>query len=279
MSGTEAETERSPEREPQSRQEAADTPVRRSVRRGRLAAVAGCLLLAGSMVAGVCATVVTVRGADRDAGDPRWKFPKDQAAAREAHEAPESDGLAAVLVPYGTDGWVRGPDLAEFGSDAELSGAQATALSKESLRGVPRSLRKELEKRIDRQRAAGMAMRSYVSGESITYLRNEEIFSATIVLTRMENRAAVRDLDESHQRLYDALGARKGPKIKGHKDAGCFRSPQADEDELRAMLCSAHVGQVLVTVAAAGTETLDSGAVAALVRTQLDRIAEPGKAI
>ncbi|WP_234388826.1 MULTISPECIES: hypothetical protein [Streptomyces] len=274
MSTTETPTQRPAEDVPEPRRETADTPVRRPVRRGRVAAVAGCLLLAGALTAGVGATVVTVRGADRDAGDPRWKFPKDQAEAR---EAPEPTGLAGTLVPYGTDGWVRGPDLAEFGSDAEFSGAQATALRKQSLRGLSRSLRKELEKEIDRQRASGMAMRSYFSGDA-TYF-TEEISSVSMVLTRMENRAAVRDLDESHRELFGALGGRKGPKIKGYKDAGCFRAPRGGEDELSGMLCSAHVGQVLVTVVAVGTETLDSDAVAALVRTQLDRIAEPGKAI
>ncbi|MFI9614334.1 hypothetical protein ACIHCM_22180 [Streptomyces sp. NPDC052023] len=253
-----------------------DAPPRKPVRRGRVAAVAGCLLLAGALVAGVSATVVTVRDADRDAGAPRWKFPKETGEER---KAPIATGLAGMLVPYGTDGWVRGPDIGEFGSDARLSGAQATALRKQSLRGLSRSARKELEKEIDRQRVKGMAMRSYFSGEAKPYFYNEEIYSVSVVLTQMEDRTAVRDLSQFQRKLVGALGGRKGPKIKGHKNAECFGAPGGSQEELAAVLCSAHVGDVLVTATAYGTGTLDSAGVASLLRLQLDRIAEPGKAI
>ncbi|GEC09234.1 hypothetical protein SSP24_68890 [Streptomyces spinoverrucosus] len=280
MSGTEVPQERSQTNEPEPQPESADTPadaaVRKPGRRGRVAAAAGGLLLVGALIAGVSATVVTVRGADRDAGAPRWKFPK---ATAEDKKAPAPTGLAGMLVPYGTDGWVRGPDYAEFGSDAQLSGAQATALRKESLRGLSRSARKELEKEIDRQRPKGIAMRSYFSGDAKPYLHNEEIYTVSIVLTQMENRAAVRDVSEFQRELLGALGARKGPKIKGHKDAECFRAPEGSEEDLTAMFCSAHVGDVLVMASAYGTDKLDSAGVATLLRTQLDRIAEPGKAI
>lgn len=40
-------------------------------------------------------------------------------------------------MPYRFPAWSRGPDLGEFGSDAELSGRQATALRKESIRDLP----------------------------------------------------------------------------------------------------------------------------------------------
>ncbi|MFJ4473092.1 hypothetical protein ACIP2X_37150 [Streptomyces sp. NPDC089424] len=254
----------------------ADAPPRKPPRRGRMAVVAGCLLLAGALVAGVSTTVVTVRDADRDAGAPRWKFPKETGEDR---KAPAATGLAGMLVPYGTDGWVRGPDIGEFGSDAGLSGAQATALRKQSLRGLSRSARKELEKEIDRQRVKGMAMRSYFSGDAKPYSHNLEIYSVNVVLTRMEDRTAVRDLSEFQRKIVGALGGRKGPKIKGHKNAECFGAPEGTQDELTVVLCSAYVGDVLVTATAFGTGTLDSAGVASLLRLQLDRIAEPGKAI
>ncbi|KAF3469664.1 hypothetical protein GL259_18725 [Streptomyces sp. Tu 3180] len=234
------------------------------------------MLLAGALLAGVGATVVTVRDADRDAGAPRWQFPKATAGDR---KAPAPTGLAGMLVPYEPDGWVRGPDLGRFGSDARLSGAQAAALRKESLRGLPRSLRKPLEKEIDRQRTKGMVMRSYFSADAKPYLYDEEIYSVSIVLAQMEDRAAVRALSESQKRLFGVFGGRKGPGIEGYEDAECFRAPEGDQEELTGMFCSAHVGDVLVTAVAYGTATLDSDGVATLLRTQLDRIAEPGKAI
>ncbi|MFF5159025.1 hypothetical protein ACFY3N_22880 [Streptomyces sp. NPDC000348] len=254
----------------------AAAPAKRPARWGRVASVVGSVLLAGAVVTGVGYTVVTVRDADRDAGAPRWKFPE---AAAAGGEAPEARGLAGMLVPYGHDNWLRGPDLGEFGSDARLSGARATALQKESLRDLPRSQRKRLEKEIDRWRVEGMAMRSYTSG-SVSIYQEDEIFTVGIVLARMENEAAVRDLARFQGEFLDTLDVfRKGPKIKGHEDARCFLPPADAETDLDTMQCSAHVGNVLVTLTADGAKPLDTKSVAALLEEQLDRIDEPGKAV
>ncbi|MGP4085745.1 hypothetical protein [Streptomyces sp. KR55] len=280
MSGSESPQER-PEPQPENRPqpqpeaEAGVAPVQRPARRGRMAAVAGCVLLVGALIAGVGMTVVTVRDADRDAGAPRWKFPKVTA---EEKKEPVAKGLAGVLVPYGTDGWAPGPDIGEFGADAQLNGAQATALRKESLRGLPRSVRKELEKQIDRQRIKGMAMRSYFSQDPGRYWR-DGIFEVTVQLAQMENRTAVRDISRSQRELFGLLGGRKGPKIKGHEEAECFRTPGGDHEDLDLIFCTAYVGDVLVTATADGAKPLDTDGVAQFLRTQLDRIAEPGKAI
>ena len=252
-------------------------PVRGRARRGRVAAVAGSVLLVAALVAGVGTTVVTVRGADRDAGAPTWKFP---ATKVDKKTTVTQRGLAGMLVPYGTDGWVRGPDLAQFGADAQLSGARATALRKEALRGLPRSQRKQLERQIDRQRISGMAMRSYFSGESFANNHNDGIYSVSVVLAQMANRTAVRNGSKAQNDFLAALDVfEEGPKIKGHKDARCFRLSADDDEDLDMMLCSAYVGNVLVSVTAYGAHPLDSKGVAMLLRTQLDRIAEPGEAV
>ncbi|MCX5256178.1 hypothetical protein OOK27_18935 [Streptomyces canus] len=252
-------------------------PAPGPARRGRIAAVAGSVLLVAALVAGVGVTAVTVRDADRDAGAPTWKFPT---ATVEEKKAVAQRGLAGMLVPYGTDGWVRGPDLAEFGSDAQLSGAQATALRKEALRGLPRSQRKQLERQIDRQRLSGMAMRSYFSGESYASSQNSGIYSVNVVLAQMANRTAVRNSSEAQNEFLAALDLfKEGPKIKGHDDARCFRLPGSTDEDLDMMLCSAYVGDVLVSVTAYGARPLDTKGVAMLLRTQLDRIAEPGEAV
>ncbi|MDX2594245.1 hypothetical protein PV343_18630 [Streptomyces sp. WI03-4A] len=249
-------------------------PVRR---RNRVAAVAGSVLLAAALVAGVGYTVVTVRGADRDAGAPTWKFPR--AAADEDKAAPRH-GLAGMLVPYGTGTWVRGPDIKEFGSDVELDGAQAAALRKDSVSGLPRSLRKPLEQQIDRQHITGMAMRSYFSDKTEAYLWNEEVFSVEITLSRMGDAGAARRISTSTNALLQKLGAfRAGPRIKGYADARCFRSPKGSDEDVREAFCSAYVGDVLVTATASGPGSFDGTGVARLLRTQLDRIAEPGAAV
>jgi hypothetical protein len=252
--------------------------VKNSALRRRIATVAGSVLVAGAVVAGAGFTVVTVNDADRDAGAAVWQFPKTTADKKPS----AAKGLAGVLVPYGTDGWTRGPDLGGYGSDAQLSGAEATALRKESLGDLPRTQRKQLEKQIDRQKLTGMAMRSYLSAEVDPLGDNEGTYTVSIVLSQMESTAAVKDISTFQREFLDALDVfRKGPKIKGHKNAECFLPPKdADSDSgLDTMYCSAYQGDVLVTATADGVEPLDSKGVAMLLAEQLDRIAEPGEAV
>ncbi|MFF0301389.1 hypothetical protein ACFYTV_11945 [Streptomyces sp. NPDC004562] len=256
-------------------------PARKRWRRGRIAAVAAAVLTVAAVVAGTGYTVVTVRDADRDAGAPTWKFPS--AAADRPAEAKKATGLAGMLVPYGTDSWVRGPDMGEFGADAQLTGAQAEALRKESLRDLPRSQRREMEKRLDRLRPKGVAMRSYfsefASGRAGGFV--SDIYSVDVVLSQLENRAAVRDVVRTQNSVLGALDGifRKGPAVKGHKDAKCFLAPKDISEGTDEMTCFGYVGDVLVTVSAQGARPLDAKAVAKLMSTQLDRIAEPGKAV
>lgn len=245
---------------------------KRRPRRGRVAAVAGSVLLLGAVIGGAGYTVVTVQDADRNPGAPSWRFPKDAAEAKKA-KAPS--GLRGTLVPFGPDGWDRGPDIGEFGSDTELSGRQATALRKESLRGLPRSERRQLEKRIDKQHIKGMAMRSYVStmnaGGDVT---------VNIVLSQMGDRDAVKGIATFQNEFLNALKIfRKGPAVQGYKKAKCFLNPRSADEKLDTMVCSAYQGEVLVSLTAHAVRPLDSVSVATLLREQLNRIAEPGEAV
>jgi hypothetical protein len=172
--------------------------------------------------------------------------------------------------------------MGEFGSDAQLTGTQAEALRKESLRDLPRSQRRELEKRMDRLRPKGVAMRSYfsefASGRAGGFV--SDIYSVDVVLSQLENRTAVRDVVRTQNSLLGALDIfRKGPAVKGHKDAKCFLAPKDISEGTDEMSCFGYVGDVLVTVSAQGARPLDAKAVAKLMSTQLDRIAEPGKAV
>ncbi|MGC0410540.1 hypothetical protein RKD32_003403 [Streptomyces sp. SAI-195] len=270
-------------------------------RRGRRIAVIGsALVLAAVTVAGAGYTAVTVKDADRDPGAPVWTLPK-AAPEKKAEASAGATGLAWALVPYRIDGWSRGPDLAEFGSDVTLSGAQATALRKESLIGLPRSERKELEREIDRRHITGMAMRSYAGTGTLTADGMTGDSTVTIVLSRMENRSAVRDMATRQNEFFAALDVfREGPRIKGHKEARCFRLPggSADsgdsgeaggsdgidlfgtsDDPLDTLFCAAYEGDVLVTVTADAMQPFDTEGITALVTEQLDRIAEPGESV
>ncbi|MGW3446214.1 hypothetical protein [Streptomyces sp. NPDC001076] len=247
-------------------------------RRRRVARIAGIGVL---LVAGVAVTAVRVSGADRDPGVPGWDLPKTaKGGAKEA--AAGGTGLQAMLLPYGTEGFGRGPDIGEFGSDVRLSGREAADLRKESIKDLPRSQRKELERLIDKQQTKGMAMRSYLSTETPTEgtTYSDHAYTVDIVLSQLGDQRTVRSVATAQQELFDALKIfRKGPEVKGHKDAACFLPPADSAEKLDMMVCSAYVGDVLVSATATGAKPLDEKGVALLLGEQLDRIKNPGVAV
>ncbi|MFJ6572374.1 hypothetical protein ACIQNU_33705 [Streptomyces sp. NPDC091292] len=229
------------------------------------ASVAAFALIAG----GVGFTAVTVKNADRDPGKPTWRFPEDKADDTRSTRA---TGLKGMLLPYGTQGSSRGPDLGAFGSDEELNGRRATEMRKESVQGLPRSQRQAMERLIDKQRIQGMVMRSYTS--------IDKTFTVSMVLSRMENRTAVRNGVAGQKEFFEAVDIfRKGPKIEGHKNALCYLMPKGKKYDLDMMICTAYVGDVLVSATAHGGQPLDTKGVAELLREQLDRIESPGEAV
>lgn len=250
-----------------------------SRRRRRAGVIAGCFVLLAALVGGTGFTVVTVRDADRDPGEPVWYPPE----AAEESKQPEATGLRGMLLPYGTHGFGRGPDLGEFGADVELSGERATALRKKSLRNLPLSQRRLMEKRLDEQRVTGMAMRSYLSIHDAAERYAEEArdaFVVEVVLSRMESRQTVRSIATLQQEFLDAMKVfRAGPRIEGHKNARCFLPPAGSDDGIDLVLCSAYRGDVLVSVTAYGPKPLGRKTLAGFLRAQLDRIKDPGKAV
>lgn len=249
-------------------------PERRRLRRGRIAVVSGSVLLVAAVVSGAGYTAVTVDRADRDPGKPTWRFPK----AAKDKKAKAATGLAGMLLPY-DDGYTQGPDLAEFGADAELSGRQAAALRKEALSDLPRTQRRELAKRIDDEHIKGMVMRSYLRSDSYTVYKKQS-FTASVVLSQMANQRTVREISTAQNSLFGALGIfRKGPKIEGHKNAGCFLPPKDSAEKLDVMICSAYEGDVLVSATVSGVRPLDGPGVARFLAAQLDRITDPGEAV
>ncbi|MFI7299709.1 hypothetical protein [Streptomyces sp. NPDC050121] len=257
-------------------------PKARGARRaGRVVAVAGSVLLACAVVGGVGYTVVTVQDADRASGKPTWKFPAaaaegDDKAGKKAGAA--GSGLSGLMLPFGTDGYQRGPDLDEFGPDSEFSGPQAIALRKESIKNLPSASRRKLEKEIDKERIKGMAMRSYVVGRPDYNTTDAITFDVT--LSRQENRTAVHQSAKTFSGFLAATDVfRKGPKIKGHPDAQCFVTPKGEDEDLALGLCIAAVGDVLVSVTSEAPDPIDGTFVAKFFAAQLDRIDDPGQAV
>ncbi|MFI1536479.1 hypothetical protein [Streptomyces anandii] len=274
------EPEPEPEPQPQQEQEQEQPASGKPRRRGRIGVIAGCAVLLAAVLGGTGFTVVTVRDAGHDPGAPLWDVPekaKDRPAARAA-----ATGLEGMLLPYGTGtgGYDPGPDMGEFGSDAQLSGARATALRKQSLRSLPRSARRQLEKQIDKQHIKGMAMRSYLSGRGAAALDEDRVFTMEVVLSQLGSQRTARSLAGYQQEFFDALKVlRQGPRIEGHDNARCFLPPANSKEKLDVMVCSAYVGDVQVTATAYAVGPIDKKGVAKLLRAQLDRIKEPGAAI
>ncbi|MEU5255757.1 hypothetical protein [Streptomyces longwoodensis] len=270
-------TEPLPESAPTNGPEPAAPPARRP-RPARTAAVAGAALLAAAVLGGAGYTVVAVQGADRDPGRPTWKLPAD-AEDRTTDGAAEQTGLKAMFLPFGEDGYSPGPDVGEYGNDAELSGARAAALQKESLRDLPGTTRRRLQQQVDKQRIQGMAMRSY--NVNFGYAASGgDTFTVSVTLERMANRTAVRDLSTLYTGLLDATDVfREAPAIKGHKDARCFLTPKAKKNGLEGAICSGYVGDVLVSAYASGPRPLSAADVGTFFTAQLDRIHNPGQAV
>ncbi|MET7682694.1 hypothetical protein [Streptomyces sp. NPDC005423] len=259
--------------------ESAPPAPKPAVRKGRIAAIAGSALLAVALIGGVGYTVVTVNGADRDAGAPTWKWP--EAASKPDAKAPTAKGLSGTLVPYASSGYVRGPDIEQFGSEAELSGREATALRKQEISGLPRSQRLLLEKQIDREQIKGLAMRSYlnVAGATDSTVEAAHAYTIDVQLAQMDEHA-VRNIATYQDAVLNALTVfRKGPAVPGHKNARCVLPTKEAGEKLTGMICSAYEGDVLVTLTASGTSSMDSKGIASFLREQLDRIKTTGTAV
>jgi hypothetical protein len=240
------------------------------VRRGRIAAVVGCAVLALAVVGGVGYTVVTVNGADRHAGAPVWKFPK----ATSERKAAAAKGLSAVLQPYTAHGYVRGPDIAEFGSEAELGGREATALRKEEFSGLPRSERLLLEKQIDREEIKGLAMRSYLYPAA----QGVNSYTVEVQLVQMDAKAA-RSLTSDQNEVLGKVSLFRKTAVPGHKDAKCYLPKSTDGEAITEMFCFASQADVMVTLNASGTKAMDTKEIASFLGGQLDRIKTTGEAV
>ncbi|MEW2624264.1 hypothetical protein [Streptomyces sp. NPDC048106] len=234
--------------------------------------------LALAVVAGVAVTAVIVSEADRDPGAPGWKFPPAVSAKGSGQE---TSGLRGMLLPYteGAGGYSRGPDVEGYGSDVELSGREATALRKQAITGLPPATRRKMDDLIDKAHISGMAMRSYASIDSWS-VDGKHTFTVDFQLVRMGDLDTVRAQAAGQKSLFSGFGVfRKGPAIKGHKEAGCFLTPKDTKEKIDEMFCSAAEGDVLVDVEVAGHQPLDRNAIALFIERQLDRIKEPGKAV
>jgi len=252
---------------------AAPAPVSRGRARRVVLTVLPVVLVLAAVGGAAAYTKATVDGADRAVPTQLWQKP-----AREPAKDPAGDlargrattELSKLLLPVPA-GYRLGPDSGTYGNDAEVSGAAATAEMKDGGRGLSGRQRRDFEKRIDKLRIQGLAVRTYASHD------NDLVIDTQLV--RMKDKKAVRDLYTFRHELYDSIDVlRDGPKIAGHKkNASCFLDPKDDERRIEGMFCMAYEGEVMVTFSASGIEPFRKSAVAELVKDQLNHITSPGE--
>ncbi|MET9677034.1 hypothetical protein ABZY68_28675 [Streptomyces sp. NPDC006482] len=251
-----------------------------SRKRRLLTNVLTAVLVLGAIGGGVAYTAVTVDGADRSAPTVGWAeptvttTPSDPAAGFAKGRA--STPLSKLLLPV-PDGYVLGADVKGHGNDHELAAKEASALFKQTNKGLYGKKRRAYEKEIDKLGIQGMAMRSYASVGSTLQVE--------VLVLRMKDKGMVRQFSGIQKGMFEFLELREGPKIKDHeKNAACFLAPEPRKGdkkeraaELRSMICQAYDGEVMVTVTAYGAVPFGEQAVAELVKKQLDHIESPGE--
>ncbi|WP_405693178.1 hypothetical protein [Streptomyces sp. NBC_01185] len=261
--------------EPPDAPDAAAAPARSGrVRRILLTALPFVLVL-GAVGGAAAYTKVTVDGADRTVGTTIWKVSERKPGkdpAGDIDRGRSDTELSKLLLPV-PKGYRLGPDDGEHANDDEVDGRRAVAAMKESSRGLAGKKRREYEKRIDKLRVQGLAVRSYVSEENDLEVHAE--------IVRMKDKNAVRDFYTFQTELFDLVGIfRDGPKVKGHtRKATCYLQPRSSDSDIEEMVCAAYDGELSITYRATGIKPVDKAAVAELLKDQLDHITSPGEYI
>ncbi|MFF3125101.1 hypothetical protein ACFVRD_22800 [Streptomyces sp. NPDC057908] len=218
----------------------------------------------------------TVDNADHSVRTGLWQEPAHKPGKDPAGDVARgraSTELSKLLLPVPT-GYRLGPDMREMGNDGEQSGKKATAAVKESAHGLAGKERRAYEKRVDKLRIEGTAVRTYTSDGNDLLVETQ--------IMRMKDKKAVRNLYNVRSDLFEAIGIfRQGPKIQGHtRNAKCFlprKDSEGGEDSIVSMECMAYDGELSISVSASGTVPFDRAAVAELLKDQLNHITSPGE--
>ncbi|MFE2765433.1 hypothetical protein ACFXGD_04215 [Streptomyces albidoflavus] len=237
------------------------------------------LLTAAFCGAAVYGTQAVVASADRKTSTERWGEQDEPSKdpAERAWEGRHDTELSGLLLPVDEDHRL-GPDIGGYGNDVEISDAELVAAAKQSLRGLPQALRRNLEKQIDRSGLEGIAMRSYTENALGVAYEDSEAHAAIRVESLKDRAAAERE----HRLVVKSLRAGEGkpaPKIKGHPQAYCHRVDLDMEYGHRQVLCSAPSGKYLVILAGEASTEDAVGRAVELFANQLDHLDAPGKYI
>lgn len=244
----------------------------RKSRRGLAIGVAGALV-AVAAGGGIGYAVLQQQKDDgKQATSRPWKAPEP---SRTGEYGAQSGGshygaLGKLLLPM-PDGYVPGPDMAEYGNDAEYTGKDAVAVFQGDYAGLSKKERAQVRKAVDAMHIQGVGFRSYrnTSGS----------LAVNMQIVQMKNKSLARAGTDFYSAFTKALGVfRNGPKIAGHDKARCVLPPKSPGAKLDAMTCQATEGDVMVRMTVTGIAPLDKNDAADLFKKQLDRVQDPGEA-
>ncbi|MFF7680706.1 hypothetical protein [Actinacidiphila glaucinigra] len=249
-----------------------NAPAPRRSRRGVAlgTAVALVAVIAGG---GVGFTVLQHQKDDaKQASAQTWKAPEPKKTSEYGTKSGGSHygTLGKLLLPV-PDDYSPGPDIAEFGNDAELSAERAEELMRGDLDGVPKKQRDMVRKAVARLHIQGMGMRTYREDQSRFFVETQ--------IVQMKNKRSAKADTEFFTAFTKALGVfRNGPKIAGHDKARCVLPPKEPGQKLDSMVCQATEGDLLIRMSVTGTSPLRKTEAADLLKQQLDRVQDPGEA-
>ncbi|MFD8075213.1 hypothetical protein ACFV3E_21510 [Streptomyces sp. NPDC059718] len=247
-------------------------PTPRRGRRGLALGIAAALVavVAGG---GIGVAVLQHQKDDGKQASPRtWKAPEPKKTGEYGSQSGGSHygALGKLLLPV-PDAYMPGPDVGEYGNDAEFTGKEAVAVFEGDLAGLPKKQRDRLHKAVAGLHIQGVGLRTYreVSGEAV--------FETQIV--QMKNKRAARAGTEFFTEFTKALGVfRNGPKIEGHAKARCVLPPKKPGAKLDTMICEATEGDLTIRMSVSGASPLKKDDAADLFKQQLDRVQDPGEA-
>ncbi|MFF3565199.1 hypothetical protein ACFYXS_34670 [Streptomyces sp. NPDC002574] len=251
---------------------AESAPGPRKSRRGLAIGVAGALVAIAAGGGIGFAVLQQQKNDDTPASAQPWKAPQPSKTGEYGTQSGGSHygALGKLLLPMPA-GYVPGPDMAEYGNDAEYTGKDAVAVFQGDYAGLSKKERAQVRKAVDAMHIQGVGFRSYRNTTG-TLVVNMQI-------VQMKNKSIARAGTDFYSAFTKALGVfRNGPKIAGHDKARCVLPPKNPGAKLDAMSCQATEGDVMVRMTVTGTAPLQKDNAAYLFKEQLDRVQDPGEA-
>jgi hypothetical protein len=234
------------------------------------------LLACGALLAVAAlgsAAYAAVHGGGGGGHTAAWQAPRPQ---RSGSYGSLSGGthygkLTKLLLPVPA-GFVAGPDDGQYGNDAQLDAARATAVLESPYASLPSAERAAMRRGVAAMHVEGLGLRTYQASDGSAV--------AEVVLVQMRNQAAAKaGVAYFHTVTGHNAALRKGPAVHGHTGAYCaVPKKKVSRRRLTAMTCAAAEGDLMVTLSVNGPAPLPTTTYATLLQHQLDRVQDPGEA-